>query len=227
MIAVSLLLILVAVALLVAGVVGSTNALIVGSIVVTVFAAIVLVAGVREALPIEPDTDPDPTGDPLRLTPPPAVPTGPDRFAGPPRRPAGHGYGNPFAPTSDGATLVEDPAGRTDIPIQSGDPSRRAYRSDDPDTDPDRGSGGQESWPDATGEPYDQDAAGGPAGDADDEDPPDEPAPQVVPASVAAAVARLDAEVIVVDGRPRYHLDTCEHLDGRESEPIAVSEAVE
>jgi hypothetical protein len=37
----------------------------------------------------------------------------------------------------------------------------------------------------------------------------------------------LESEVFVVDGRPRYHLDTCGHLVGKESEPISVAEAVE
>jgi hypothetical protein len=249
-IAVSLLLILVAVALLVAGVVGSTNALIVGSIVVTVFAAIVLVAGVREAVPLEPDTDPDLAGGSPRLAPPPGAPTGPDRPGGPSRRPAGHTYAERATPAHDGATLVADPAGRADIPTQAGDPGRRGYRSADADTDL-YGTGGpyeREAFEEPIegelvdvepvdvepvdgepidAEPYDEATDGGSAGDLDDEDPPDEPAPQVVPASVAAAVAGLDTEVMVVDGRPRYHLDTCDHLRGRESEAIAVSEAVE
>src|SRR5690606_370800 len=39
-----------------------------------------------------------------------------------------------------------------------------------------------------------------------DADPPDEPAPQPVSADDVARVARLATEVLVVDGRPRYHL---------------------
>ena len=61
----------------------------------------------------------------------------------------------------------------------------------------------------------------------DDEDPPDEPAAQYVSAADAARVARMSAEVLVIDGRPRYHLPGCVHLLGRESEPLPVSEAVE
>lgn len=63
--------------------------------------------------------------------------------------------------------------------------------------------------------------------DYEDEDPPDEPAAQEVSAPVATRLARLSAEVLVVDGRPRYHLAGCDHLQGRESEPLPVSEAVE
>ncbi|GAB3142157.1 hypothetical protein GCM10027290_15950 [Micromonospora sonneratiae] len=61
----------------------------------------------------------------------------------------------------------------------------------------------------------------------DDEVPADEPAQQQVSPADAARVARLSAEVLVVDGRPRYHLADCPHLYGRDSEPLAVAEAVE
>jgi hypothetical protein len=67
-----------------------------------------------------------------------------------------------------------------------------------------------------------------PAGHPDDEgDPPDEPAPQQVSPADAARVGRMLNEVLVVDGRPRYHLPGCVHLLGRESEPLPVSEAIE
>jgi hypothetical protein len=71
--------------------------------------------------------------------------------------------------------------------------------------------------------------AGPPAADyPDDEvDPPDEPAPQQVSPADAARVGRMANEVLVVDGRPRYHLPGCVHLLGRESEPLPVSEAIE
>ncbi|MGW4499802.1 hypothetical protein ACWENR_14485 [Micromonospora sp. NPDC004336] len=55
----------------------------------------------------------------------------------------------------------------------------------------------------------------------------DEPGTQDVPPAAAALVARLDAEVRVVDGRPRYHLADCAHLVGRDHEPLPVAEAVE
>jgi hypothetical protein len=55
----------------------------------------------------------------------------------------------------------------------------------------------------------------------------DEPEPQIVTPSDAVRVARLDAEVVVVDGRPRYHVADCPFLAGREPEPIPVNEAVE
>ena len=40
-------------------------------------------------------------------------------------------------------------------------------------------------------------------------------------------MARLRAEVAVIDGRPRYHLVECLHLLGREVERLPVMEAVE
>jgi hypothetical protein len=61
----------------------------------------------------------------------------------------------------------------------------------------------------------------------DEEDPPDEPPQQYVSPADAARVARLASEVLVIDGRPRYHLSGCVHLLGRESEPLPVAEAVE
>jgi hypothetical protein len=61
----------------------------------------------------------------------------------------------------------------------------------------------------------------------DDEDPPDEPVAQRVSAADAARVARMAAEVVVIDGRPRYHVTGCVHLLGRPFEPLPVSEAVE
>ena len=63
--------------------------------------------------------------------------------------------------------------------------------------------------------------------EADDDDPADEPLPQAVRPADAVRVARLDAEVLVVDGRPRYHLADCPHLVGRLTEPVPVNEAIE
>lgn len=63
--------------------------------------------------------------------------------------------------------------------------------------------------------------------DIDDEDPPDEPVAQRVTASDAARVARMSADVLVIDGRPRYHVPGCVHLLGRPYEPLPVSEAVD
>ncbi|WP_026922546.1 hypothetical protein [Glycomyces arizonensis] len=55
----------------------------------------------------------------------------------------------------------------------------------------------------------------------------DEPAEQRMSSVDAAALMRLDAEVAVVDGRPRFHHATCVHLVGRDHEPLAIAEALE
>jgi hypothetical protein len=70
--------------------------------------------------------------------------------------------------------------------------------------------------------PADEDFA-----EADEDDPEDEPLPQAVRPGDAIRVARMDDEVLVVDGRPRYHMADCHHLTGRLTEPIPVGEAVE
>src|SRR6266540_1549516 len=60
----------------------------------------------------------------------------------------------------------------------------------------------------------------------EDEEPLDEPPPQRLSAADAALVARMDDEVLVIDGRPRYHGEACPHLVGQQVEPLPVSEAV-
>jgi hypothetical protein len=55
----------------------------------------------------------------------------------------------------------------------------------------------------------------------------DEPTEQRMTSIEAAALMRLDTEVAVVDGRPRFHHSACAHLTGRDHEPLAVAEALE
>jgi hypothetical protein len=55
--------------------------------------------------------------------------------------------------------------------------------------------------------------------------PADEPSEQIVSGEAAARVARLRAEVVVVDDRPRYHVSECLHLLGRQGQPLSVREA--
>lgn len=123
---------------------------------------------------------------------------------------------------------------------QPSEPSVTA-REPAPPADPDRYAGAptSESGP-AFPDPYrDRSADAGEAhrepltGGASDMPPPDpdpltdEPGVEEVAPADAARVARLDSEVVVVDGRPRYHLTDCLHLLGRAPEPLPVSEAVE
>jgi clumping factor A len=71
---------------------------------------------------------------------------------------------------------------------------------------------------------------GDPAVEDDDysaEDPADEPPVQRIQPDEAVRVARMPNEVVVVDGRPRYHVADCPHLADRSIEPLPVAEAVE
>ena len=63
--------------------------------------------------------------------------------------------------------------------------------------------------------------------DSDESVPPDEPPEQQVTKANAARVAKLGVDVLVIDGRPRYHVPECLHLLGRDYERLPVSEAVE
>ncbi len=99
-----------------------------------------------------------------------------------------------------------------------------------------RTAGDDQSWrrdPDAGPPPAaaEAPAAGAPAadefGEPDEDDPADEPLPQAVRPGDAVRMARIDSEVLVVDGRPRYHVADCAHLVGRLTEALPAREAVE
>ena len=63
--------------------------------------------------------------------------------------------------------------------------------------------------------------------DADSIVPADEPDEQAASERDRAAVSRLATEVVVVDGRPRYHLEGCLHLLGLHAARLPALEAVE
>jgi hypothetical protein len=60
-----------------------------------------------------------------------------------------------------------------------------------------------------------------------DDDPPDEPGIEKVSLGELARIAGREDEVVVVDGRPRYHVRSCSELAAREPEGLPVSEAAE
>jgi hypothetical protein len=199
----SLLLILVAVVMLGLGLVRGSNAFLVGSIAASLLAAVALVVGTRRAAAARTTLSGEAyegLGD--EDSPPSRADkrSGTDRTRDGARRRAAEGtvYGRTGAGEPAVGTLVEDePPPDERVSI----PSQTDARHSDADLDLDD--------------------------DADDEDPPDEPAAQIVPPADAARVARMSAQVLVIDGRPRYHQAGCVHLLGRESEPLPVSEAVE
>jgi hypothetical protein len=213
----SLLLILGSIALLALGLVNGSNAYLVGSIAASLLAAIALIvgsrkaSGARELAEEEPATERAGTGrvDGLLAA---AAERGDYR----------HGQYEPttqlISPVADEVderavhdavpgrrplvAAVQEPA----IPAQGGMP--------DISGDLGRGHAGQlllDEDPD----------------DFDEEEPADEPVVQQVSAVDAARVARMGNDVVVIDGRPRYHLAGCVHLLGRASEPLPVHEAVE
>jgi hypothetical protein len=70
-------------------------------------------------------------------------------------------------------------------------------------------------------------AAAADADTSDYPDPPDEPAEEDVSAPDALRVVDSTDEVLVVDGRPRYHVAGCPHLSGKEAVPLSRLEARE
>jgi hypothetical protein len=96
---------------------------------------------------------------------------------------------------------------------------------------PAQAAGGPSERPHQSEYRSDYDAYADDEDDDDDEDfeddPADEPPAQRVAPAEAARVAQLDDDVLVIDGRPRYHLPGCVHLLGREHESLPVGEAVE
>jgi hypothetical protein len=194
----SLLLILVAVVLLVAGLVGGSSFLLIVSIAASLLAAVALVVGARQVATARATADQNP--GPLGRT--------RDRVSG---------------TRTDGVRHPSEPT----VPVQfvpstvdadgSGWRQPSAPSATVPDPSPPTGAAATTGPSGST--------AGPPAGDAAPLD--DEPDAQPVAPADAARVARLGDEVLVVDGRPRYHLADCVHLLGRDPEPLPVSEAVE
>jgi hypothetical protein len=199
-------LILGAVALLVLGLVNGSSALLVGSIGTSLLAAVALVVGVRQAASArslaELDEAEQYDGDEDDWTHRSSHREEPARSAIPPRAPERQG-GWTDEPARERESIERAVLERTAV-VGVSVPSQ-VQHDDQPEVY-------SESYAD---------------GYADDEDPPDEPVAQRVTASDAARVARMSTDVLVIDGRPRYHVAGCVHLLGRPFEPLAVGEAVE
>jgi hypothetical protein len=255
MIVASLALILVAVTLLVLGLANGSSELLVASIGASLVAAIALVIGARQAAAARAALDDAlDAGEPelarvaARERVGAGVAAGASGVSGPPPgagTAAGAGAGGPAGEWPVRARTATAEAATESFPAV---PPGVAGPADDPGPQAADAAGPQAA--DAAG-PQAADAAGpqaadagpadaaGPAGDVlgrdlageglldDEDDPPDEPARQVVSPDAAARVARMSTEVMVIDGRPRYHLADCVHLLGRDPEPLPVAEAVE
>lgn len=222
MIVASILLILAAVALLVAGLAEGSSPLLISSIAVSLLAAVALVTGTRQATA-------------ARATPDPAAEPG-NRFRG---GPAGSPYdargGDPEIPVQHAppAAGTGGPGWRQPAEPPVTDPSApppQAYGPREPYVPPgprQPAADGARPVPDLaepdTGPAADAPEPTSPAAEGPfDIDPP----AQHLSAADVARLARLAAEVLVVDGHPRFHLDGCPELVGRDDEPLPVAEAL-
>jgi hypothetical protein len=240
MIPVSLLLILVAVTLLVLGLTGGSSNLLISSIVASLLAAVALVIGARQAAGARRAAQ----------EPAPEFPPGPEPAAAPEfaAEPEFADAVREDLPPRDAAFAADSTTARRDTvqfepvaepaqgDLSADDPMAAEHRPAEPaDADPDydraaeaiNGARSANPGPDAWGRDAAAEDESDEFAEADDDDPADEPLPQVVQPADAVKVARLDAEVLVVDGRPRYHMADCSHLVGKLTEPIAVNEAIE
>ncbi|WP_406071686.1 hypothetical protein [Micromonospora sp. NBC_01638] len=226
MIVASLLLILVAVVLLVLGLAGGSSFMLIISIAASLLAAVALVVGARQAAANRATADPGRTGRRHPDAPRTASQATPDVAYGPPLvepevpvqyvpttvGTGGTGWRQPPAPPVDDASPydahVDDAS-----PFDQGSPL--VTPADDASA---------RTRPVSPASPFaaSTDDAFRPAAPAADE-----PAEQPVTPAEAARVARLPDPVQVVDGHPRYHLDSCPHLVGRVPETLPVAEAVE
>jgi hypothetical protein len=241
---VSLLLIFAAVVLLVVGVANHADPALIGSIIATLLAVVVLIGSARRAASVRlaaadgtgvaptvnggqpvgmvidgtvverPATRAPSSTPPPRQAPPPAV----DPFdAVDPFQP-----GTTVREAAQGGTILVDEAdefeGAATIPTQPS--SLVEVDLDDEDLD--------EPAIDLGLAPANRSGLGDDElGEFEDEDPPDEPAVQLVSPADQALIARMETNVLVVDGRPRYHLARCPHLTGRATEALPVREALE
>jgi hypothetical protein len=215
-IVVSLLLFLAGVALLAAGLVSENISLELGSIAAALLAAMVLYFGVRQRGGPEPEAD-------SPAPPPNFTPLASPRSRADDEEPAA-------APAEGSGTWLLEPEGE---PTPSG---HEQYQQDQYHQDQDlRANDRQEHdhqdhaevqvLPD--GEPLD------PVGPLDRIEPReplsvfDEPDEEYVSDADALTVADRSDDVLVIDGRPRYHLELCPSLGEDETVPLPVSEARE
>ncbi|WP_435832437.1 hypothetical protein [Micromonospora parva] len=224
MIVASLLLILVAVVLLVLGLAGGSSFLLVISIAASLLAAVALVVGARQAAANRAMADPGRTDRRHPDAPRTASQATPDVAYGPPlvepEVPVQH---TPTTFGTGGTGWRQPPAPPVDHvpPIDEASP----YDSRVDEASPvgaDEGS--SRARPVSPASPTVASTDDGFDGAATAVD---EPAAQQITTAEAARVARLLDAVEVVDGRPRYHLDTCPHLVGWQPETLPVAEAVE
>jgi hypothetical protein len=159
--------------------------------------------------------------------------------------PAGAVSGGGGAVREDRPPAGNEPGYGTDQSVATGDrPEERASawfgapapaepvpadQSDEPSGVPSGTPPVQRTAPETGGTPARWTPAGGqtaePAGEAAPLGLADEPGVEDIPISDALRVAQFSDEVLVVDGRPRYHLTGCPRLTDRTTVPLPVSAA--
>ncbi|WP_433794230.1 hypothetical protein [Actinoplanes sp. CA-252034] len=221
MIVASLLLIPVAVLFLALGLVNGSSSLLITSIVVSLLAAVALVIGTRQAAAKRAEV---PVDRPARRESPPV-------FAEDPAPVSVDDSARYDEPTPVDVDLEADAAraaGARDTATRLGDRREPAADYVDSDSAVDSGApadgSGEHAWRPVAAETMEQ---ADEFAEPDDDDPDDEPLPQSVRPADAVLIARFDTEVLVVDGRPRYHMADCPHLVGRLTEALPVNEGVE
>lgn len=230
----SLLLIVVAVGLLVVGLLQGADALLVASIGASLLAAVALIVGGRQAAAARSSRTAGRAGRQVpsdeRYDPFESRLDADDATARETRQPVGAGARTGGGTTYGrgagvGGTTRLGGSGRSEAnlpPVDEAAPPVRDEPGDQraapqqPDVPP------FEEYPAAAGGDWSVDGD-----DYDDEDPEDEPSIQPSSAADIARVSTMTDEVLVIDGRPRYHVRGCVHLLGRESEPLPIGEAVE
>ncbi|MET8084377.1 hypothetical protein [Micromonospora sp. NPDC005237] len=232
MIVASLLLILVAVVLLVFGLAGGSSILLTISIAASLLAAVALVVGARQAAANRATADPGRAGPRDRAT-----------FRRASQAQPGFAYGPPLAepdvPVQHVPSTVgnggtgwrqppEPPSDPDAAPPFDAAPSFDAAPPFEPEAPLVTPADGSRSSPVSPASPF---VARGdeayPANTMSVDALADEPAEQPITPAEAARVSRLPDPVVVVDGRPRYHLAGCRRLAGRVPETLPVAEAVE
>ncbi|MGI5237202.1 hypothetical protein [Dactylosporangium sp. CA-139066] len=233
----SLLLIVVAVGLLVLGLLQGSDALLVASIGASLLAAVALIVGGRQAAAARSARTRTGRQVPSERYDPLASHLGEEfdladsgefgRRAE--RQTVGAGA---RAGGTTGTTYGSAAGGRPSGPVVADETAMMAPVRDEPEPAvPGRGDdepGRYEEYPsgyDRAAAAYDNDDDDD--DEYDDDEPADEPPIQHSSAADLARVATLDADVLVIDGRPRYHVPSCPHLLGREHEPLPAHEAVE
>ncbi|MGB9378744.1 MAG: hypothetical protein WCB04_14665 [Mycobacteriales bacterium] len=203
MIVVSLLFFLLGVGLLAAGLVAESIKMELGAVLAALLSALALYAGVRQRRTSEDDE--------------PAEPVQP--WQAPLTRPSrAQKIEEPWSPPPPDDPWPTGPVAEVaSAPVHDNDWSRAA--EPDPADEPEQHTG-EQTEDEFADDPGSTDITEYPSLD-------DEPAEEEVsPADVARVTSRSD-DVLVVDGRPRYHRRACSSLIGRETVPLPVSEARE